>query len=324
MLYLVLLDYETGLTRSELEYLADPKVSKLKVSRRDMAFCLSQGLNGGTTVSSTMICSHIAGIPIFITGGIGGVHRGGHNTLDISADLTELGRTPVTVISSGIKSILDIPRTLEYLETQGVTVVTYGNSKEFPAFFSPHSGVQVEYHLETPEECAKLIDTNIKCHMESGILIGVPLIQSTDNMGSIVQEAIDESLNEAELKGVHGKDVTPFVLERVNKLTHGESLRTNIDLIHNNADIGSLISLELSKLQSTNNILNNNDNIKYTSKNLSTNNIIINKPVVVIGAAITDFIIKAKSKTIMNEATNIGSLRTSYGGVGRNIAGMRK
>jgi len=143
-----------------LERLADSAQNKFKVSRRDLAYILSQGHCGGTTVSATMLCAHKAGIEVFVTGGIGGVHREGENTLDISADLVELGRTPVAVVCGGVKSILDIGRTLEVLETHGVMVVTYGPSKEFPAFFTPKSGYQAPFNVETPLQCAKLIGMN--------------------------------------------------------------------------------------------------------------------------------------------------------------------
>ncbi|XP_039563940.1 pseudouridine-metabolizing bifunctional protein C1861.05-like isoform X2 [Passer montanus] len=237
-----------GLTDEELEFLASSK-NAVKVSRRDFPFVLSQGLSGGTTVSGTMITAHKAGIPVFVTGGIGGVHRDGENTLDVSADLTELGRTPVAVVSAGAKSILDIGRTLEYLETQGVCVAAFGESREFPAFFSRQSGFQAPYHVRDEEEAAKLIDSALGLGLSSGVLIAVPCPQERAAKGQAIEKAIQQALSQARSKGITGKEVTPFLLQKLTELTDGKSLDSNLALIQNNARVGSCIAVALSKLQ---------------------------------------------------------------------------
>nr|XP_009501222.1 PREDICTED: pseudouridine-metabolizing bifunctional protein C1861.05-like [Phalacrocorax carbo] len=237
-----------GLTDEELEFLASSK-NVVKVSRRDLPFVLSQGLSGGTTVSGTMIAAHKAGIPVFVTGGIGGVHRGGENTLDVSADLTELGRTPVAVVSAGVKSILDIGRTLEYLETQGVCVAAFGESREFPAFFSRQSGFQAPYHVRDEEEAAELIASALELGLSSGVLIAVPCPQERAAPGQVIEGAIQQALSEARSKGITGKELTPFMLQKINELTGGKSCQTDLALIQNNARVGSCIAVALSKLQ---------------------------------------------------------------------------
>lgn len=165
-----------GLSSSELHQLADTKTEVIKTSRRDFPYVLGKQLSGGTTVASTVICANLCGIKIFATGGIGGVHREGENTMDVSADLVEMGRTPVTVVSSGIKSILDIPRTMEYLETQGVFVSTFQvDDREFPAFYTRKSGVKAPYNFADAAEAAKCIDKSLQLGLKSGMLIGVPV-----------------------------------------------------------------------------------------------------------------------------------------------------
>ncbi|XP_062472438.1 uncharacterized protein LOC134162535 isoform X2 [Pezoporus occidentalis] len=237
-----------GLTDEELEFLASSK-NVTKVSRRDLPFVLSQGLSGGTTVSGTMIAAHKAGIHVFVTGGIGGVHRGGENSLDVSADLTELGRTPVAVVSAGVKSILDIGRTLEYLETQGVCVAAFGESRDFPAFFSRQSGFQAPYQVRDEEEAAQLIASALGLGMSSGVLIAVPCPKERAASGQVIEEAIQQALSEARSKGITGKELTPFMLRRLSELTDGKSLDSNLALIQNNARVGSGIAVALSKLQ---------------------------------------------------------------------------
>ncbi|XP_062445770.1 uncharacterized protein LOC134148060 isoform X3 [Rhea pennata] len=298
-----------GLTDEELQFLAGSK-NVVKVSRRDLPYVLSQGLSGGTTVSGTMIAAHKAGIPVFVTGGIGGVHRGGENTLDVSADLTELGRTPVAVVSAGVKSILDIGRTLEYLETQGVCVAAFGESREFPAFFSRQSGFQAPYHVHNEEEAAELIASTLGLGLSSGVLIAVPCPQEHATSGQVIEEAIQQALREARSKGITGKEVTPFLLQKINELTNGKSLDSNIALIQNNARVGSCIAVALSKLQ------------KATKKGKlpQREDIPPSKPVV-IGGINVDFIAKAQSSVILGGGqTNAGIVRRSFGGVGRNLA----
>ncbi|KAM9292624.1 uncharacterized protein RDI95_002425 [Morus bassanus] len=298
-----------GLTDEELEFLASSK-NVVKVSRRDLPFVLSQGLSGGTTVSGTMIAAHKAGIPVFVTGGIGGVHRGGENTLDVSADLTELGRTPVAVVSAGVKSILDIGRTLEYLETQGVCVAAFGESREFPGFFSCQSGFQAPYHVRDEEEAAELIASALGLGLSSGVLIAVPCPQERAVSGQVIEEAIQQALSEARLKGITGKELTPFMLQKINELTDGKSLDSNLALIQNNARVGSCIAVALSKLQKA----RRKGNLPWREDT--------NPPQpVVIGGTNVDFIAKAQNPVILDGGqTNSGRVRRTFGGVGRNLA----
>ncbi|MFS8019266.1 putative pseudouridine-5'-phosphate glycosidase, indigoidine synthase A [Helianthus anomalus] len=214
-----------GLSGEELERLAKLGTSARKISRRDIAHVVATRGSGGTTVSTTMIFASMVGISIFVTGGIGGVHKHGESTMDISSDLTELGRTPITVVSAGVKSILDIPRTLEYLETQGVSVVAYGTD-DFPAFFSEKSGCKAPCQLDTPEECARLIEVNRKLDLKSGILIAIPIPKEHSVSGNIIESAIQTALREASDKGITGSAETPYLLSRVNELTGGASLES--------------------------------------------------------------------------------------------------
>ncbi|TVU44240.1 hypothetical protein EJB05_03676 [Eragrostis curvula] len=257
-----------GLTSEQLKRLAISGRQFQKTARRDIAHVVASGGNGATTVSATMFFAHkvpsitsakssyqsslsflgLVGIPIFVTGGIGGVHRHGEQTMDISSDLTELGKTPVAVISAGVKSILDIPRTLEYLETQGVTVAAY-RTNEFPAFFTEISGSQVPCRVDTPEECAKIIYANRNLHLGSGMLIAVPIPKQQAASGTIIESAIQKALKEAEDKRITGNAITPFMLERVKELTGGSSLEANVSLVKNNALLGAKIAVALSNLQ---------------------------------------------------------------------------
>uniref|UniRef100_A0A3B5A4W4 Pseudouridine-metabolizing bifunctional protein C1861.05-like n=1 Tax=Stegastes partitus TaxID=144197 RepID=A0A3B5A4W4_9TELE len=295
-------EVRVGLSSEELDYLAQCK-SSLKVSRRDLPYVISKGFSGGTTVSATMIAAHRAGIPVFVTGGIGGVHRDGENSLDISADLTELGRTPIAVVSAGVKSILDIGRTLEFLETQGVCVATYGASKNFPAFFSPQSGFTSAYHVCNPEEAAKLIASTLSLGLQSGVLLAVPIPAESAAAGQQIEEAIQAAVTEA-------RYVTNFYA--VNELTDGKSLQANIALIHNNAKVGSQIACALSKQMNERTLKGKT----HLSRKLSSNT----KSDVVIGGINVDFIAKGKTETLLFGQTNPGSVCQSFGGVGRNIA----
>ncbi|KAI3920456.1 hypothetical protein MKX01_000795 [Papaver californicum] len=237
-----------GLSNEQLERLASLGTKAQKTARRDIAHTVATGGNGATTVSATIFFASMVGIPVFVTGGIGGVHRHGEKTMDISSDLTELGRSPVAVISAGIKSILDIPRTLEYLETQGVTVASY-KTHEFPAFFTETSGCQVPCRVDSPEDCARLIDANLKLGLGSGILIGVPIPKEHAASGRMIESAIQIALKEARDKNVSGNAETPFLLAKVNELTKGASLASNIALVKNNALVGASIAAVLSKLR---------------------------------------------------------------------------
>jgi pseudouridine-5'-phosphate glycosidase len=187
------------------------------------------------------------GISVFVTGGIGGVHREGESTMDVSSDLTELGRTAVTVVCAGVKSILDIPRTLEYLETQGVTVIAYGTD-EFPAFFTPRSGCKAPSRLDTPEECAAVTAANLSVGLQSGILVAVPVPDDFAAAAEPVEAAIQISLKELKENNITGAAITPYVLKRVNELTGGTSLSANIALIKNNARVGSQIAIATAGL----------------------------------------------------------------------------
>ncbi|XP_062856109.1 uncharacterized protein zgc:136858 isoform X2 [Trichomycterus rosablanca] len=303
-----------GLSSDELEFLARSE-STHKVSRRDLPYVISKGLSGGTTVSGTMIAAHKAGIPIFVTGGIGGVHRDGENTLDISADLTELGRTPIAVVSAGIKSILDIGRTLEFLETQGVCVATYGESKSFPAFFSRQSGYTSPYHVTNAKEAADLIAGTLSLGLQSGLLLAVPIPEEHAAAGQQIEEAIQAAVTEARQKGISGRDVTPFILQRVNELTKGQSLRANIALIHNNAKVGSQIACALSE-----HMKKCEDYPKGGRRTQEMKNQNLKHKTIVIGGVNVDFIAKGTTKEFVFGQTNPGSVCQSFGGVGRNIA----
>ena len=236
-----------GLTAAQLEQLARAGGSVRKASRRDLPYILALGLDGATTVSATMLLAARAGVAVFVTGGIGGVHRGGEATMDVSADLTELGRTPVAVICAGAKSVLDIPRTLEFLETQGVCVAAYG-ADEFPAFFTRHSGCAAPCRVDTPAQAAAMIAAARQLHLGSGLVLGVPIPEAHAAAGQAVEAATEAALAEAEAQGVKGNDVTPFLLKRIAELSGGESLAANIQLVKNNAAVGANIAAALCDL----------------------------------------------------------------------------
>ena len=229
-----------GLSNLELEQFAQG-TKTVKVSSRDLPLVLSQKQDGGTTVAATMICARMAGISVFVTGGIGGVHRESEKTMDISGDLMELARTNVAVVCAGIKSILDIPRTLEYLETQGVPVIGY-RTDEFPAFYTTTSGYSVQSRINTAEEIARCMKVKWELGLEGGMVIANPVLREDAMDEEVIEEAITKSLKEASEKGIDGKAVTPFLLERISQLTDGESLKTNIALVFNNALLGAKIA----------------------------------------------------------------------------------
>ena len=229
-----------GLSNLELEQFAQG-TKTVKVSSRDLPLALLQKQDGGTTVAATMVCARMAGISIFVTGGIGGVHRGSEKTMDISGDLMELSRTNVAVVCAGIKSILDIPRTLEYLETQGVPVIGY-RTDEFPAFYTTTSGYSVQSRINTAEEIARCMKVKWELGLDGGLVIANPVLPEDAMDEVVIEEAIAKSLKEASEKGIDGKSVTPFLLERISQLTDGESLKTNIALVCNNALLGARIA----------------------------------------------------------------------------------
>ena len=230
-----------GLSKQELEQFAQNSVP-VKVSRRDLPVVLAKKQSGGTTVAATMICARYSGIAVFVTGGIGGVHRENEKTMDISADLTELAQTNVAVVCAGVKSILDIPRTLEYLETQGVPVIGY-QTAEFPAFYMQSSGSLVQSRIDTPEEIARCMKIKWELGLAGGLVIGNP-VHPEDSMDNfLIKEAISKSLEEATNKNIEGKEVTPFLLGHISQLTNGKSLKSNIALVFNNARLGAKIAL---------------------------------------------------------------------------------
>ena len=234
-----------GLSSLELEQFAKG-TKTVKVSSRDLPLAISQKQDGGTTVAATMICARMAGISIFVTGGIGGVHRGSEKTMDISGDLMELARTNVAVVCAGIKSILDIPRTLEYLETQGVPVIGY-RTDEFPAFYTTTSGYSVQSRINTAEEIARCMKVKWELGLEGGMVIANPVLREDAMDEEVIEEVITKSLKEASEKGIDGKAVTPFLLERISQLTDGESLKTNIALVCNNALVGAKVASAYGK-----------------------------------------------------------------------------
>ncbi|KAI7819781.1 pseudouridine 5'-phosphate glycosidase [Gamsiella multidivaricata] len=237
-----------GLSQDQIRTLSKLGRMAVKASRRDLAVVMAKKQTGATTVSATMLLAHRAGISVFATGGIGGVHRGYENTMDASADLTELGRTPVAVVCAGVKSILDIGRTLEFLETQGVTVATFGSTLDFPAFFTRTSGFKSMLNIETSKEAAEIIAANHAMDLQSGIVIGVPIPESDAMDDALVGEAINTAIKESNEQKIFGKESTPFLLKRVNELTGGNSLKSNISLVKQNASIAAKIAKDLSSL----------------------------------------------------------------------------
>lgn len=230
-----------GLEPEELELLAKTGQDVLKVSRRDLATCLSLKKIGATTVAATMICAEMAGIRFFVTGGIGGVHRGFEEDMDVSADLDEMAQTRVTVICAGAKSILDLPRTLEYLETKGVPVIGY-QTDELPAFFTRTSGYKLEQRMDTPVEIAHFVYTKDLLNLKGGELITNPIPKEYELDRAYIDEIIAASVQEAKEKGISGKRATPFLLGNIVKRSEGKSLAANIQLVYNNARLGAQIA----------------------------------------------------------------------------------
>ena len=238
---------KAGLTADEIEYFGKKGQAIHKASRRDLAVLCARGEDGATTVTTTMIIAHMAGIKIFATGGIGGVHRGAETTMDISADLEELGQTPVMVVCAGAKSILDLGLTLEYLETKGVPVIGYG-TEELPAFYTRQSGFKVDYRIDTPEELAAAFKTQNELGFQGGMLVTNPIPEEFAMPKAIIDAAIDQAIGECNEKGIHGKETTPFLLARVAELTGGDSLASNIRLVYNNAKVAAQTAAVYAKL----------------------------------------------------------------------------
>lgn len=233
-----------GLTEEEIDYLGREGTKVTKASRRDLPALVAEGKDGATTVAATMIIAALAGIRVFATGGIGGVHRGAETTMDISADLEELANTPVAVICAGAKSILDLGLTLEYLETKGVPVLGYG-TKELPAFYTRHSGFSVDYRVDSPEEIAAFIRAQRQMEYPGGVLITNPIPEEYSMPAEQINTAIDQALREAAEQGIKGKATTPFLLARVCELTGGESLASNIQLVLNNVRLAAKVACAL-------------------------------------------------------------------------------
>ncbi|HOE57414.1 MAG TPA: pseudouridine-5'-phosphate glycosidase [Bacillota bacterium] len=236
-----------GFNQEEIEYLASAK-DVIKTSRRDIPYVVSMGLSGGTTVAATMILSQYAGIRVFATGGIGGVHRGADKSFDISADLTELSITNVAVVCAGVKAILDIGLTLEQLETLGVPVIGYGTD-DFPAFYTRKSGFKVPMRIDRPQDCAKIMKSKWDLNLDGGIMVANPIPQQYEARKDIIDKAIESALLEAEKDGVKGKETTPYLLDKVKDITAGKSLAANMALVKNNAMLAAQIAVEYSKLE---------------------------------------------------------------------------
>lgn len=237
---------KAGLTKEEIDYMGKaPDVAK--VSRRDIPYIVSSKKDGATTVASTMIIADMAGIKIFATGGIGGVHRGAETTMDISADLEELAATDVAVVCAGAKSILDIGLTLEYLETKGVPVFGYG-TKELPAFYTRKSGFPVDYRIDTPEELAAVLKAKWSLGLHGGALIANPIPEIYSMDEAFITKVIEDAVVEAHEKGVKGKDTTPFLLAKIKEITGGDSLESNIQLVYNNAEVAAKVAVAFAKL----------------------------------------------------------------------------
>ena len=237
---------KAGLTAEEIEYFGKKGLNIAKASRRDLAVLCARGEDGATTVTTTMIIAHMAGIRVFATGGIGGVHRGAETTMDISADLEELGQTPVMVVCAGAKSILDLGLTLEYLETKGVPVVGY-QTKELPAFYTRTSGFNVDYRMDSPAELAKAFKTQNDLGFPAGMLVANPIPEEYAMPLEVITAAIDKAIAESVEKGIKGKETTPFLLARVAELTGGDSLASNIRLVYNNAKVAAQTAAAMAK-----------------------------------------------------------------------------
>lgn len=232
---------KVGLTKEELNYLAQAK-DVLKVSKRDFGYVISKGLTGATTVSATMLIAHMAGIKVFATGGIGGVHRGAQETFDISRDLEELADVNVCVVCAGAKSILDLGLTMEYLETKGVEVIGY-QTDELPAFYTRTSGYQVTYRLDSAQEISDLLKAKWGLGIKGGIVVANPIPEAHSQDPIAINKVIDIAIDTANKKGIKGKDTTPFLLDFIKTQTKGESLEANLELVYNNARLAALIAI---------------------------------------------------------------------------------
>lgn len=239
---------KVGLSKDEIEILGKKGEDVIKTSRRDIPFIIAGKKDGATTVAATMIIAKLAGIEVFATGGIGGVHRGAQESFDISADLEELANTDVAVVCAGAKSILDIGLTLEYLETAGVPVIGFGVD-ELPAFYTRKSGFKVDYNMDSPKEIAEVLKSKWDLNLHGGVVVANPIPEEFQMDYDTINWAIQDALKESEEKGIKGKDSTPFLLAKVKDITGGDSLEANIELVYNNAKVGAKIAVELAKLK---------------------------------------------------------------------------
>ncbi|MTI70785.1 MAG: pseudouridine-5'-phosphate glycosidase [Firmicutes bacterium] len=237
---------KVGLDKEEIEYLAKGNDIK-KVSRRDLPFIVANKLNGATTVASTMIIASLAGIKVFVTGGIGGVHKNAQQTFDISADLEELSKTDVAVVCAGAKAILDIGLTLEYLETNGVAVAGI-KTDELPAFYTRKSGFKVDYRIDDIKDLALSMKLKWDLKLKGGLVVANPIPHEFEMDYNVINKAIEDALIKANKKGIKGKEITPFLLSEIKEITKGKSLKSNIELVYNNARVGSKLAVEYSKL----------------------------------------------------------------------------
>jgi pseudouridine-5'-phosphate glycosidase len=235
---------KVGLNDQDLEYLGKAGHNVAKVSRKDLGVVLAQKIDGATTVSATMIIANLAGIEIFATGGVGGVHRGAETSFDISADLEELSRTPVLVVCAGAKAILDLPLTMEYLETKGVPVYGY-QTDELPAFYTSKSGIKLDFNLADPEAVAKAYQTSRKIGLTNGAILTVPVPEKYSMAPEVINPAIEKALEELRAQNIQGSEVTPFLLAKVKELTGGDSLEANIALVLNNAKVAAQVAKQL-------------------------------------------------------------------------------
>ncbi|KAK2807325.1 hypothetical protein FQN50_005480 [Emmonsiellopsis sp. PD_5] len=346
-----------GMAPDELEELAgsSEKQKVLKVSRRDLGYICGLGMtgksmNGGTTIAGTSVLAHLAGIKVFATGGLGGVHRGGENSMDISADLTELGRTPVALVSSGCKSFLDIPRTLEYLETEGVLVGTFADGRkgnvDFPAFYSRDSGIKAPKVIHDEAEAAAIIYAQSCLNISSGLVFANPVPEEHSFPKEEMDHIIEQALELAELEGIHGSDNTPFVLAKIKELSGGKSVRANTALVEWNVERGTKVAVELAKLETGHSAQENRHMPAYigsTPEPISTRNDLKTPPttdskptletipksnVLVAGSLAIDFAcdytpISKKSNpndTPALHTSNPSTITQSLGGVGHNVA----
>lgn len=322
-----------GLEATDLEILANKDRSVIKASTRDLAFACNQKLNAATTVASTMKLASLAGIQVFATGGIGGVHRGAEVSMDISADLIELGRTPVTVVCAGIKSILDIGKSLEVLETQGVPVFGF-QTDQFPAFFTRSSGLLAPDTIQSAKDVADMILINERLNIRTGMVIAVP---NPDPLKEeFISNVIASAVLEAELQNITGPKITPYLLSRIEQLSQGKSLESNIALVMNNAKVAANIASELAKQrqQGTQTIVDLKPSPPVTASPPTPSNPPISaeigrktkskasssSEVVVVGGAVVDIIGNVTSKMSILHTSNPGVVQNSFGGVGRNIA----